>query len=112
MIRRKALDPKLLFPRVLEAEGLPAAVAELRFAPPRRFRFDYSWPESKIALECDGGVWTNGRHTRGAGFLKDHEKTNLAALNGWRVLKCTPATLCSESTIAMLREVLPQKRGK
>jgi|TARA_R110000751_G_C13511822_1_gene451657 very-short-patch-repair endonuclease len=70
--------------------GLPEPVAELRFAAPRRWRFDWAWPDEGLALEIDGGVWTRGRHTRGAGFLRDIEKLNTAAINGWSVLRTTP----------------------
>tara|TARA_R100001086_G_scaffold192604_2_gene109841 strand:- start:1266 stop:1586 length:321 start_codon:yes stop_codon:yes gene_type:complete len=70
--------------------GLPEPVAEFRFAAPRRWRFDWAWPEDMLALEIDGGVWTRGRHTRGAGFLRDIEKLNTAAINGWSVLRTTP----------------------
>lgn len=68
-------------------------VTELRFSPPRRWRFDFAWPDKKIAVEIDGGVWIQGRHTRGSGFVKDMEKFNTATLLGWKVLKFTPQDL-------------------
>ncbi len=64
-------------------------VTEYRFHPIRKWRFDVAFPSVKIAAEIDGGVWTAGRHTRGAGFIKDQEKTNAAALLGWRVFRFT-----------------------
>ena len=69
--------------------GLPL-VYEYRFAPPRRFRFDAALPQERVAVEMDGGAWIQGRHTRGAGFIRDLEKLNLAVLLGWRVLRYTP----------------------
>lgn len=71
----------------LRALKLPEPVREYVFAKPRRFRMDFAWPELKVAVEIDGGVWSGGRHTRGAGFLRDCEKLNLAALGGWAVLR-------------------------
>lgn len=88
------------------AAGLPAPTLEHRFHDTRKWRFDYSWPAQRIALEVEGGVWTGGRHTRGSGFLKDCEKYNAAACAGWRVVRCTPSTLKSAATIAMLRILL------
>lgn len=96
-------DP--LFLKVLEAVELPLPVAEHRFCE-RRWRFDYAWLAQKIALEVEGGVWTGGRHTRGAGFVKDMEKYNHAAALGWRVLRCTPSTLCRNDTIELLKTTL------
>lgn len=68
---------------------LPCPELEYRFAPPRRWRFDYAWPALLVALEIEGGVWTGGRHTRGAGYSRDCEKYTEAALRGWRVLRVT-----------------------
>ncbi len=70
--------------------SLPEPVAELRFHPKRKWRFDWAWPEYKLAVEQDGAVHTQGRHTRGTGFIKDMEKLNAAASMGWLVLRYTP----------------------
>jgi len=71
----------------LRAAGLPTPVRELAFAKPRRWRFDFCWPAHSLALEVDGGSWTGGRHTRGAGVAADCEKACEAAIRGWRVLR-------------------------
>ena len=73
----------------VQAAKLPAPVRELRFAPPRRWRFDLAWPEQRLAVECQGAVWTQGRHTRGSGAEADAEKLSAAVLAGWRVLVVT-----------------------
>jgi len=70
--------------------GLQVPVKEFRFAPPRRWRFDFAWPTQKVALEVQGGLFVSGRHSRGAALVKEHEKLNAAASHGWRVLFCTP----------------------
>lgn len=76
---------------VLEAEineaGLPAPVREYRFHDTRNWRFDFCWPDHMLAVEVEGGVWANGRHNRGSGFIADCEKYNAAAILGWRVLR-------------------------
>lgn len=66
---------------------------EYRFAPPRRFRFDFADPVTLIAVEIEGGNWTGGRHTRGSGFEMDCKKYNLAALRGWKVFRFTSGML-------------------
>ena len=38
----------------------------------------------------DGGAYSGGRHTRGAGFERDLEKLNSAALAGFLVIRATP----------------------
>jgi len=65
-----------------QTRDLPLPVAEYRFDKTRRWRFDFAWPEKKIALEVEGGCWIRGRHNRGSGYLKDLEKYNAAAAQG------------------------------
>jgi hypothetical protein len=81
-------------------------VLEYKFHDKRKWRFDFAWPEHKLALECQGAIFTNGRHTRGAALLKEHEKLNEAARLGWRVMFTTPTNLCMGETIEMLKDAL------
>ena len=73
----------------LKLVDIPEPDREWRFHPKRKFRFDLAWPRLQVACEVDGGSWSGGRHTRGDGFEKDLEKFNLAAIAGWRVVRCT-----------------------
>jgi len=84
-------------------------VKEYRFHPTRKWRFDYAIPALKIAVECDGGVWTGGRHVSPKGYLKDMEKFNAAAELGWVVLKFTPQQLVTADTIAKLRATIAKR---
>lgn len=90
----------------LRAMKLLPAHREYRFHDKRRWRFDFAWPEKKIAVEIEGGVWTGGRHTRGAGFIADAEKYNTAALLGWRVLRFHGQAIKSGEAINVLQGAL------
>lgn len=92
--------------RQCELAGLPKPETEYRFHPTRRWRFDYAFPASSIAVEVDGGAFVGGRHTRGAGFVKDMEKNNAAVLRGWRVLRFTPQQVKSGEALNVLTEAL------
>lgn len=74
------------------------AFQEYKFHPKRKWRFDSAWPEKMIAVEFEGGIWTNGRHTRGKGYENDCEKYNNALLLGWRVFRLTPG-LCTMENV-------------
>lgn len=73
--------------------GLPHPKREYRFHTTRKWRFDFAWPELRLAVEVEGGVYSGGRHTRGKGFEADAEKYNEAALMGWTVIRVTPGMI-------------------
>lgn len=83
-----------------------APAKEYVFHPVRKWRFDYAFPEAKIALEVEGGVYTGGRHIRPKGFLGDVDKYNAAAVMGWRVLRVVPDRLRTFDTIKMIRDCM------
>ena len=66
---------------------------EFRFCQERKWRFDFAWPDEKVAVEIDGGAWKagGGRH----GQDGDREKLNHASAMGW---------LCFRFSGAMLRD--------
>lgn len=88
--------------------GVPEPDREWRFDADRRWRFDFAWTAGRqpIAVEVEGGIWTQGRHSRGRGMLGDMQKYNEAALQGWTVLRCTPDTLCTITTLRMVAQAL------
>lgn len=79
-----------ILPVLCKINGIPEPVAEFKFHPVRKWRFDFAWPDRKIAIEIEGAVWVNGRHTRGAGYIGDMQKYNSATVMGWRVLRYQP----------------------
>lgn len=88
-----------------KAHGL-APVAEYKFHPDRRWRFDFAFPDRMVAVECEGGVWSGGRHTRGSGFVADAEKYNNAAALGWFVFRFDSKAVASGEAIKFMVAVL------
>jgi len=89
---------------VWRAYGLPIPCREFMFCA-RRWRIDFAWPERKIALEVDGGIWTGGGHTRGSGVIRDQDKMNRATILGWRIIHCTPADVKAGKVFGLLKEL-------
>ena len=90
----------------LRASGAPQPEREYRFASPRRWRFDFAWPDLRLALEVEGGTWVGGRHVRPAAFEGDCEKYNAATLLGWAVLRVTPAMVDDGRALAAVERYL------
>lgn len=81
-------------------------VREFRFHPVRRWRADFAFPDQKLLVEFEGGAFSAGRHTRGAGFEKDCEKYNAAALLGYTVLRFTAKHVKSGEAIVTIEKFL------
>lgn len=97
---------RMRFLRLCEAENLPTPVYEHKFHPERKWRFDFAWPEQKVALEVQGGLFVGGRHARGAGIARDMEKASAAASLGWRLLLVQPNDLCTLDTLNLIRKTI------
>lgn len=106
---RRHLEPGTLEQQCADA-GLPAPVTEHRFCE-RRWRFDYAWPDPsiKLAVEIEGGVWTQGRHTRGKGYLEDATKYNRASVLGWTLMRFTPDQVRTGQALNEIAAVLKRR---
>lgn len=107
-IPRPPSEAEERFAQQVRASGLPPVTREYWFARDigRRWRFDFAWPEHMLALECEGGAYTQGRHVRPLGFRQDCEKYLEAACRGWTVLRVTPEMVKSGEAIRGVQRVM------
>lgn len=75
----------------LLAPHMGAPEREYRFHAVRKWRFDFAFVDSGVAVEVDGGqfAFRGGRHATDA----DRDKGNHAVARGWRVLHFSPGQL-------------------
>lgn len=108
---------KETFNLFLVSQGVEIAAEEHRFHDKRRFRFDFAWPDKKVAVEIDGVHYSSAgaptRHQQAGGFIRDREKDNLAIEMGWVVLHYVPIAddFKSGRFIEQLKNVLAARRG-
>jgi hypothetical protein len=107
-MKQKASEASILLWEQLKDLHIGFIEKEKKFWYARKWAFDFSLIMHRMALgiEIEGGAWTQGRHTRGKGFIADMEKYNHAALLGWRVLRFTPQQVLKGEAIAFIRRVL------
>lgn len=101
-----------------QAYKIPEPKLEYRFYPLRKWRFDFAWPvvrepqgitgenSGALAIEIQGGMFTQGRHTRGGALRKEWEKLNMAAILGWRILYFQPDDIYKKATMEMIQRAL------
>lgn len=87
------------------SEVIPPADREVRLIEGRKWRFDFVWFPQKIVVEIEGGVYTQGRHTRGKGFTEDIRKYRAAENLGYRVLRFTTNMVKSGEALLVLERV-------
>jgi very-short-patch-repair endonuclease len=96
---------------------LPPVFAQWRFenskhpnSASRKWRADFVFPDYKLLVEVDGGVWIRGAHGHPADIIRNMTKGNDAALLGFTVLHFTPAEVTSGHAVAFTQKVL-ETRG-
>jgi hypothetical protein len=98
-----------IFLAMLRSHGIEESCEqEFEFAKPRKWRFDWVFRDMvrPVALEIQGGIFTGGRHVRGAALLEEMAKLNEACILGYRVLFATPADVTSGAIFPILRRAL------
>lgn len=102
------------FIRLVNLETGLSVWPEFYFLIDKQYRFDYAIPIHtdgrilKIAIECDGGTHMRGNsgHSSPAGIARDMDKGTRAAVNGWTLIRRTPATLCTMETIGLIKQAI------
>jgi hypothetical protein len=71
--------------RLIRESGAPPPVAQLEavVAGGRRVRFDFAWPDRRLAVEADGRRW----HATSADFERDVARHNAVTAAGWRLYR-------------------------
>lgn len=89
----------------LKAHGI-GFEQEFKFCDDRKWRADFYITGTKLLIEVEGGIWSNGRHTRGKGYLGDMEKYNAATVLGYQVLRFSTEQVKSGKAIKAIMDLL------
>lgn len=87
MAKRRQSKLEAEFEKQLRDTGYDRGmVMEHVFHPTRRWRLDFGFPLLRVGIECHGGLWSRGAHSRPQGIINDMEKAAEAAVLGWVVI--------------------------
>ena len=99
-----------LFFKSLDALGIEIPVKEYRFHKTRKWRIDLFFLEAGLALEVEGGAWTNGRHNRPQGFLNDMDKYNEITIYGFHLLRATPDEMQNGVAVGLIERYFKERK--
>lgn len=111
---KSALEEEFAFH--LKAAKVKKADREYVFARPRRWRFDFAWPDEMVAVEVEGGIYSRGRHVRPQGFINDCEKMNHASTpdkhgRSWCVLRFCAEHVHRGDALVLVEKALKRRKG-
>ncbi len=104
------------FPRLIKAIGLPLPMKEYLFDSKRKWQVDYAWPDRKLAVEIEGGIFGTGRkcplcgrravagHTSIQRLKTDMEKYNALTFAGWSLLRFLPEEIASGKAVNVISD--------
>lgn len=91
---------------ILHSRDIPTPERQFLYAEGRKLRADFAWPEHRLLLEAQGGVYTRQAHGSITGILADIDRSNAAVLNGWRMLRVTPEMVRSGQALELIRAAM------
>jgi len=74
---------------------------QFRYINKNHWRPDYCWPDYKLIVEIEGGLFIRGGHSRGAGYRKDIIRYNTFTELGYTVYRFMPEMLPLQSCYAI-----------
>lgn len=89
----------------------PGIKARLKQANLKDWRIDFAWPSQRLAVEIEGGIHVQGRHSRGAGFREDCLKYDAMMRLGWTVYRCEESMVKSGRALDTIIILLVQRAG-
>lgn len=95
----------------LKALGITGYQRNVKFIPKRRFEADFYFPELRMVVEVDGGIWLpKSGHTSGEGYQRDRRRDQLALAHGLQTLRFTSEQIRSGEAIDYLMRYLPVRQ--
>lgn len=98
----------------LQARGIASGwVREHKFAPVRRWRFDFAHLKFRLCVEVEGAARGGvGRHSYASSMAKDFEKYNMATLMGWKIYRGTTEMAVDGRLAEIVEEALRNEQRR
>jgi hypothetical protein len=79
---------------------------QYRFAPPRRYTWDFADADRRIGIDVQGGIWKRkSAHAGGTAIANDCAKLCLATILGWKVFHLIDKTI-NDANLAAIADTI------
>lgn len=84
---------------------------EFKIFEHRKFRADWRVKGTRILIEFEGGLFHKGKqgHSSVSGILRDIEKYNLCAIEGWTVVRVAPNHVRNGQALKWIEEAIASR---
>lgn len=94
----------------IKQSGLPEPKRQWKIPEDNRFIFDFAYPDIKLVIEVDGGIWMKkGAHNTGNAIIRDCKKNNRAVLSGYALLRFTTDRIESGEALNEIEMALKER---
>jgi len=78
----------------------------------RKWRADFCWPQEKVIVELQGGVWFKGQsgHGNAKGLLRDYAKAVTAQAAGWLFFPLAAPHVKEDRYLDLIANAIRQRR--
>lgn len=102
----------LFYAQLGTLSDIPLPQRQVRFHPVRRYKLDFGWPDLKLGIEIEGGIWNySASHTSASGIKRDIDKHNLAIQSGWTVVRADSTMVKSGDALALIADLYRSRTG-
>lgn len=107
--KKKAADKSegFFIQLVFSACGIRLVTEHMPFSD-RKHRIDFAYPDLKIAIEKEGGLWMagGGAHSRPQNIERDIYKYTRLAVEGWIVIRRQPKQMNTVETLDLIKSAI------
>ena len=97
---------RILYAQICDRTKIPLPVQQLRFAAGRDYRADFAWPDHRLLVEVDGGLWIGGKHAIALHETRRQRRRIYAQALGWSIVEVGPPDVRSGAACDLIERWL------
>ena len=102
---------RILFAQICERTAIPLPAQQFHFAIGRDYRADFTWPDHRLLVEVEGGLWIGGKHAIALHEQRRQRRRCYAQALGWSIVEVSPPDVRSGVACDLIERWLTDPAG-